>query len=94
MGINIHKLKNCRAEVLLISINDSEYLELLPAFDRYQSKTGLYIDQYGDLKLSSGVQPLIEAIEATNDGSRVYNSLLSVLKQSEVTGYGVIFVGD
>ncbi len=94
MSIDIHKLKNGRAEEHLLSINDSEYSELLPAIDRYKSKTGLYIDQYSDLKLSSGVQPLIEAVEVASTGSEIYSSLLKVLKQSEVAGYGIIFVGD
>ena len=94
MSIDIHKLKNGRGEERLLSINDSEYSELLPAIDRYMSKTGLYIDQYSDLKLSSGVQPLIESVEATNTGNKIYGSLLKVLKQSEANGYGIIFVGD
>jgi hypothetical protein len=94
MSIDIHKLKNGKAEDLLLSINDSEYTELLPAIEVYKAKTGLFIDQYSDLKLSSGVQPLIDAVEASSNGSKIYNSLVNVLKQSEAGGYGIIFVGD
>jgi len=94
MSMDIHKLKNGRADVHLLSINDSEYSELLPAFERYQSKTGYFIDQYGDLKLSSGVQPLIESIEAGGAGTKIHVTLLQVLKESEVADYGIIFVGD
>ncbi len=94
MSIDIHKLMNGRPTDLLLSINDSEYAELLPAIEMYKAKTGLFIDQYGDLKLSSGVQPLIESAKASTSGSKIYSSLISVLKQSEVGGYGIIFVGD
>ena len=94
MSIDIHKLINGRADTHLLSINDSEYSELLPAFERYQSKTGCCIDQYGDLKLSSGVQPLIDSIEAVGVEAKIYDTLLKVLKQSEVSDYGIIFVGD
>lgn len=94
MSLDIHKLKSDKAEDLLLSINDSEYAELLPAIEIYKSKTGLFIDQYSDLKLSSGVQPLIDAVAVSSNGSKIYNSLVNVLKQSEAGGYGIIFVGD
>ncbi len=94
MSIDIHLLKNGRAEDFLLSIDDSEYLELSPAIELYKSKTGLFIDQYGDLKLSSGVSPLIDSLEVTSNGSEIYKSLLSVLKQSEVAGNGIIIVGN
>jgi len=94
MSIDIHKLKNGRAEDYLLSINDSEYSELSPAIEMYKSKTGLFIDQYSDLKLSSGVLPLIQSLEATSNGTDIYASLINVLKQSESAGYGIIFVGD
>lgn len=87
-------MKNGRAEEILLSINDSEYADLQPAFDLYQSKTGLHIDQYSDLKISSGVQPLIDSLEAKSTGNVIFSSLLNVLKQSEAAGYGIIFVGD
>jgi hypothetical protein len=57
-------------------------------------KTGLFIDQYSDLKLSSGVKPLIESLEAKDNGSSIYGLLLTVLRKSEADGYGIIFVGD
>lgn len=94
MSIDIHKLENGRPLDLLLSINDLEYAELLPAVESFKAKTGLFIDQYSDLKLSSGVQPLIESVEASSNGSKIYSSLLNVLKQSEVGGYGIIFVSD
>jgi len=94
MSIDIHKLKNGRPADLLLSISDSEYAELLPAIEMYKEKTGLFIDQYTDLKLSSGVEPLIESVEASKNGSKIYGSLATVLKQSEAGGYGIIFVGD
>ena len=77
-----------------MSINDSEYAEIFPAIELYRAKTGLFIDQYSNLKLSSGVKPLIESLEAKNTGSRIYTSLIGVLKQSEDDGYGIIFIGD
>ena len=94
MSIYIHKLTNGRPTDLLLSINDSEYAELLPAIEMFKAKTGLFIEQYSDLKLSSGVQPLIESVEASSNGSKIYSLLVGVLKNSEADGYGIIFIGD
>jgi hypothetical protein len=95
MSLDIHKLKNGRPEERLLSISDSEYSELLPVFDSFKSKTGLHIEQYSDLKLSSGVfQPLIEAIKASGNSAKIYGELLKVLEQSVVAGCGIMFVGD
>lgn len=94
MGIDIHRLKNGRPEDLLLTINESEYQDLLPAIEIYSANTGLLIDQHSDLKLSSTVIPLIEALEASANGSEIYRSLIGILKQSDVEGYGIIFIGD
>ncbi|MBD3654076.1 hypothetical protein [Kangiella sp.] len=94
MSLDIHKLQNGQPAELLISISSTEYEELYPAIERFKSKTGLLIDQYSDLKLSSGVLPLIQSIEEVSTESVFYNSLLKVLKQSEADGYGIMFVGD
>ncbi len=94
MGIDIHRLKNGRPEDLLLTINESEYQDLLPAIETYSANTGLLIDQYSDLKLSSTVIPLIEALESSANGSEIYRSLIGILKQSDVEGYGIIFIGD
>ena len=94
MSIDIHILESGGAGKHLLSINDHEYAELQPAFSQYQAKTRLRISQYGDLKLSSGVQPLIDALEAENSGTDIFSSLLNVLKRSKASGYGIIFVGE
>jgi hypothetical protein len=94
MSIDIYKLVNGRSTDHLLSINESEYADLLPAMEMYKAKTGLIIDQYGDLKLNSGIKPLIESVETSASGSEIFSSLIGVLKQSEVGGYGIIFVGD
>jgi hypothetical protein len=94
MSLDIHKLKNGRPGKCLLSIGDAEYFELLPAFRIFKSKTGLTIDQYTDLKLSSGLSILIESVEAKSNGSTVHSSLLKVLRQSEENGQGIIFIGE
>lgn len=94
MSLDIHKLTNGRPGECLLSISDAEYLELLPAFRVFKSKTGLTIDQYTDLKLSSGLSILIKSIEAKSSGNAVHSSLLKVLKQSEENGQGIIFIGE
>ena len=68
MSLDVHKLTNGRPGECLLSISDAEYLELLPAFNVFKSKTSLSIDQYTDLKLSSGLSILIESIEAKSNG--------------------------
>ncbi|EAR10586.1 hypothetical protein MED297_11240 [Reinekea sp. MED297] len=83
-----------KAKDHLLSINSSEYVELLPAIELFRAKTGLFIDQYGDLKLSSGVSSLVESLEATSTGNQNYRSLIRVLRASEEEGYGIIFLGD
>ncbi|MFL1483356.1 hypothetical protein [Marinobacter sp. LN3S78] len=94
MSIDIHKLIDGRPKDRLLSISDSEYAEIFPAIELYREKTGLFIDQYSDLKLNSGVKPLIESLEAKDNGRSIYGLLISALRKSEADGYGIIFVGD
>ncbi|SEF67643.1 hypothetical protein [Marinobacterium lutimaris] len=94
MSIDVHKIIDGRTQDHILSINSTEYAEILPAIELYRAKTGLFIDQYSDLKLSSGVKPLIESLEAKSTGSQIYKSLISVLKKSELEGYGIIFIGE
>ncbi|MBY6220852.1 hypothetical protein [Marinobacter nauticus] len=92
--MDLHKLIDGRPMCHLLSISDSEYTEIFPAIELYREKTGLFIDQYSDLKLSSGVKPLIESLEAKDNGSSIYGLLIGALRKSEADGYGIIFVGD
>ena len=94
MSLDVHKLTNGRPGECLLSISDAEYLELLPAFNVFKSKTSLSIDQYTDLKLSSGLSILIESIEAKSNGIAIHGSLLEVLRHSEENGQGIIFIGE
>ena len=96
MALDIHKLENGKAGELLFSINNSVYSKLEPAFELYKNKTGLYIDPYGDRKLSSGLEPLITSINeiTTKENEHLFNEIISVLNEAESNNYGVIFVGD
>ncbi len=94
MSIDIHKLKNGRADELLISLSDAECAELLPALDLFTTKTGLCLDEYGDLTLHTGLRPLLEVVELLLNQERIYHVLAEILRKAENDGYGIIFLGD
>lgn len=94
MSIDVHKLIDGRPKDRLLSISEPEYVEIFPAIELYREKTGLFIDQYSDLKLSSGVKPLIESLEEKDNGRSIYGLLIGALRKSEADGYGIIFFGD
>lgn len=94
MSLDIHKLQNGKASDLILSIKDSEIAELMNAFELFRSKTGLLIDPYGDIKFSSGFNALIQCLEETDSGSKVYSDLLGLLRESDDKNVSLIFVGD
>ena len=96
MALDIHKLENGKAGELLFSIDNFAYSKLEPAFEIYKNKTGLYIDPYGDRKLSSGFEALITSINetATKENEQLFKEIIQVLNEAESNNYGVIFVGD
>jgi len=98
MSIDIHILKNGQAEKLLYSINESSYSILEPIFEKYKNKTGLYIDPYGTLKLSSGLEILISLISEKAEKNQTelpeYKKILSILNEAQSNNYGIIFVGE
>lgn len=96
MALDLHKLGNGKAGKLLFSIDYLAYTKLEPAFESYENKTGVFIDPYGDTKLSSGLMPLINSINEAKSkvNEHLCNEIISVLRHAESNNYGVIFVGD
>ena len=96
MALDIHKMENGKAGELLFSINDSSYSKLEPAFELYKNKTGIFIDPYGNRKLSSGFEPLINSLNevTTKENEHLFKEIVNVLSEAEANNYGVIFVGD
>ena len=98
MALDIHKIENGKTSELLFSISDSLYSIFEPAFNDYKNKTGLYIDPYGKLKLSSGLTTLIEVLtHAMNQNDKhvdSYQRLINTLKNADKNNYGIIFEGD
>ena len=96
MTLDIYKLENGQAGELLFSLNDLSYSKLEPAFDLYKNKTGLFIDPYGDIKLSSGFEPLIKSINdaTTKENEQLFKDVINILNKAHLNNYEVIFVGD
>ena len=98
MALDIHILEGGKVGQLLYSIDEEAYDALEPAFNIYFRKTGLFIDQYGSLKLSSGFKPLIDAIDKamsqTNEHRELFMELRNQLVDAENNGCAIIFEGD
>lgn len=100
MTLDIHRLENGQAQEKLISIGNAEFGLLEPGFKLFSKKTGLPIDPYRDLKLSSGLQALIQALEETRkhekskEAKGIMESLLRVLYEAQSKGHSIIFCGD
>ena len=99
MALDIHNLEEGKTGELLFQIDDALYGILEPAFELFRRRTGLFIDQYGDLKLRSGLGTLIHAFmespEPAHAGRKQhYRAFLALLKQWEENGTDIIFLGD
>lgn len=98
MALDIHTLEKGQPAALLLSLDEAALIALAPAFARYKQATGLAIDPYGTLKLSSGLGPLLSALKATTPPSKqqaaIYSQVLHVLEAAEGNGKAVVFVGD
>jgi hypothetical protein len=98
MTLDIHILEGGGAGQLLLSIDENAYAALEPAFSIYRRKTGLFIDPYGTLKMSSGFKPLIEAIDEAmtqiSENKGLFTELRSLLIDAEKSGHAIILEGD
>lgn len=100
MSLDLHRLESGRAKERLLSLDEGMYWHLEPAFSLYKKRTGLLIDPYGDLKLSSGFRPLIEALNETlcttkqPDARSAMSALLLVLSEADKNQIDLIFCGD
>jgi len=98
MALDIYKLEGSTAGQLLFSIDDNGYAVLEPAFNIYRSKTGLFVDPYGTLKLSSGFKPLIESIDEAmsqiNERRGLFKELRNLLIDAESNGHAIIIEGE
>jgi len=100
MALDIHRLENGQPYELLYSIGEAAYELLAPAFNLFKQRTGLTIDPYGDLQLSSGLQALIDTLnsclqtEKNNVAEAEINLLLKVLTDAQSRRISIIFCGD
>lgn len=98
MALDIHKLEKGRPTDLLLSLDQTALTVLQPAFARFKQATGLVIDPYGTLKLSSGLEPLLVALRSTlpteKQKALVYAKMIQALEVAEQQGNAVVLVGD
>lgn len=61
MALDFHRLDN---DEHLFGISEEQYHHLAPVFRKFQQRTGLYIDPYGDMQLTvENCQLLLRIIE-------------------------------
>lgn len=100
MALDIHRLENGKPRERLFTISDADFALLNSSFELFSKRTGLPIDPYADLKLSSGFQALIDALneqlkaEIRNDVKVLLQSVLRVLNNAQAKGLSIIFCGD
>ncbi len=99
MTLDIHELIDGCPKKLLYQLDDVSLQALTSAFARFESRTGLLIDPDGDLRLSSGLEPLISAISdsmAASEGqaNELCNAFLRRVVAWQRGGINIIFVGD
>ncbi|MBM94832.1 MAG: hypothetical protein CMI09_03140 [Oceanospirillaceae bacterium] len=94
MSLDLHKLEGNRPAERLMSISDAELDQLEPEIEAFRLKTGMIIDQYGDLKLRSNIGDLIDILESASTQTAAHTSLSNILKRSVQEGFALIFVGD
>jgi hypothetical protein len=100
MALDIHVLENGRPTGLLYQIEHEQYMRTQVAINLFKKRTGIYIDEYGDTKFSSGLTSLIKTLkdcvanEKNSLSVRELTLLLAVLEEAERNGDSVIFIGD
>jgi hypothetical protein len=100
MALDIHVLENGRPTGLLYRIEHEQYMRMQLAINLFKKRTGIYIDEYGDTKFSSGLRALTQTLKecvANEKNSltvRELTSLLAVLEEAERNDNSVMFIGD
>jgi hypothetical protein len=100
MALDLHVLEGGRPGKLLYKIEEEQYHQLGPALELFRERTGIVVDQHSDTKFSSGMGPLIKALQDSISSARnltvrqSITSLLAVLMETEQKKLAVIFVGD
>ena len=100
MALDLHVLRNGQPAELLYSIELGQFQRMEPAFNLFEKRTGLHVDQYGDLKLAYGLGPLIQAItdvlasEGDFEARKELESFMAAIESAEMKKLSVVFVGD
>lgn len=99
MALDIHTYENGKMGEHLYSINDHVFAILLPCFERYTQRTGRFIDPYGDLPFSDGLDLLIQTVMTCIDDENSKNQtaifdFLTQLQKWHFDEQTIIFVGD
>ena len=90
MALDVHEYKCGKMGRLLFQIDDKTYVNLQPAIELFQQRTGLFLDPYRDVVVDSALPALISALREAQTSP----PLLGILAECERMGRSVIFVGD
>ena len=98
MALDIHIMQNGQPKEWIYSIDSEKWSLFKEAFEVFNAKTGLTIDQYSDTKFSSGLQNLIDVLKSASPqygkSAELFSEFIAVLDEVESNGKNVIFVGD
>jgi hypothetical protein len=86
----------------LLTLDDPEQRHLRPAFELFKSRTGRFIDPYGDTPFPVGtLEPLLTAVQdsyasglSSGVAAQTYQRFVAVLATAIREGRGILFVGD
>jgi hypothetical protein len=90
MALDVHLYQHGKMGPLLYQIDDKTYGELYPAFERFRSLTGVFVNPYGDSIITVEMSSLLSCLPAAGYAQ----VLLSILKTCHAKEQSVIFVGD
>ena len=93
---------NDKKEKYIKKLNDLECYYLQDFVEFYKSKTGYFIDIYGDLKLpNSSIETMLnianiflKSYQLTKDKQKFYNEFFGIIRSIYNNGSDIFFVGD
>ena len=98
MALDLYIMENGQPKEWIYSIDSNKWVLFSEAFELFRSRSGLVIDQYSDIKFSSGLENLISAVKSVapkhGKSSTIFLEFIAVLESAESKGKPLIFVGD
>lgn len=98
MALDLYIMENGQPKEWIYAIDSEKWSLFNGAFEIFKAKTGLVIDQYSDIKFSSGLQNLIDVLKSVapkyGKNAELFSGFIIVLESAESDGKNIIFVGD